>query len=77
MEKFTDTTEKFIDTTDWPKTAKARITRGKFFQESKKHLVFDAVRVENKRKGRFEYDLYLNDDIYMAGVNPLFLDLEL
>ncbi|MFW5656609.1 MAG: hypothetical protein ACOC31_01495 [Bacteroidota bacterium] len=68
--------ERFVDITDWPKTAKAKITRGKFLNDTNKHLIFDVVRVTNRRKGRFEYDLFLGDDLYLAGVNPLFLDFE-
>jgi hypothetical protein len=68
--------EKFVDTTEWPKTASARIARGKYFDESKKAMVFNAVRVINKRKGRYVYDLYLNNSLYQANVNPLFLEFE-
>lgn len=68
--------EKFVDTTEWPKTASARIARGKYFDESKKAMVFNAVRVINKRKGRYVYDLYLNNSLYLANVNPLFLEFE-
>lgn len=68
--------EKFIDTTDWPKTASVRIARGKYYDESRKNMVFHAVRINNRRKGRFVYDLYVDDSLYLANVNPLFLEFE-
>ncbi|NJM15932.1 MAG: hypothetical protein HC896_11710, partial [Bacteroidales bacterium] len=67
---------KFIDTTEWPATATAKIARGKFFDPAKSNHSFEAVRIADRKTGRFFYDLYLNGDLYLARVNPLFLELE-
>lgn len=66
--------EKQADTLEWPLTAKARIARGKFYNKDKADEVYSAVRFTDRKTGRYFYDLYINDEIYLTRVNPLFLE---
>ncbi|NJM16750.1 MAG: hypothetical protein HC896_16495, partial [Bacteroidales bacterium] len=61
--------EKFIDTTEWPATATAKIARGKFFDPAKSNHSFEAVRIADRKQGA-SLRLYLNGDLYLARVNP-------
>jgi hypothetical protein len=66
--------ERFLDSHEWPTFARVRIARGKHYDDQVGRLVFIAVRMADSKKGRFVYDLYIKDNLYLQGVNPLFLD---
>lgn len=66
--------EKFVDTTDWPKCGTVQIARGKYFTAEIADNQYDAVRISDERRGRFVYDLYENNHLFLSGVNPIFLE---
>lgn len=66
--------EKFVDTTDWPKCGIVQIARGKYYTPEIAGNQFDAVRINDERRGRYVYDLYRDDSLFLTGVNPIFLE---
>jgi hypothetical protein len=66
--------EKFTDTLEWPLTGTVKISRGKYYHESLSHRQYKAIRFHDRSSGRYYYDLYFNDEIFLTRVNPLFLD---
>ena len=62
------------DTLEWPLTAVVKIARGKYFNENVVKKKFKAVRFTDLRTGRYFYDLYEKDELFLTRVNPLFLD---
>jgi hypothetical protein len=62
------------DSQEFPETAKVRLSRGKLFEESKAHIVYDAIRIEDSEKQRYYYNLLENGILVHERVNPLFLD---
>jgi len=66
--------EKFADTLEWPLTGKVRIARGKYFHKAIADREYKAVRQFDRSAGRYYYDLYYDEEIFLTRVNPLFLD---
>lgn len=66
--------EKFVDTTDWPKCGTVQIARGKYYTPEIAGNQFDAIRINDERRGRYVYDLYQDDSLFLTGVSPLFLE---
>ena len=66
--------KKLTDILEWPLVADAKIVRGKYYNNLVVEKVFRAERFTDRKSGRYFYDLYLNNEIYLTRVNPLFLD---
>lgn len=66
--------EKFTDTLEWPLTGTVRIVRGKYYHAAIADRQYKAIRFLDRSSGRYYYDLYYNDEIFLTRVNPLFLD---
>ena len=62
------------DIVDCPLTAKACIARGRFYKDELANKIFIATRFLDRKTGRYFYDLYKDDELYLTKVNPLFLD---
>ena len=66
--------EKNTEIIEWPLTAKVLLVRGKYYHEALADKIFQAVRFLDRSSGRYFYDLYYNDELFLTRVNPLFLD---
>lgn len=66
--------EKYSDTLEWPLTGKVKIVRGKYYHKSLADREYKAIRFLDRSAGRYYYDLYFNDEIFLTRVNPLFLE---
>ena len=66
--------EKFADTLEFPLTGKVRIVRGKYYHKSLADREYKAIRFFDRASGRYYYDLYYSEELFLTRVNPLFLE---
>jgi hypothetical protein len=66
--------EHVADTLEWPMAGNVRIARGRYYNETLANREFWAIRLLDRRSGRYYYDLYFKDELFLTRVNPLFLE---